>query len=467
VSVPAESQLSGPGRSDDKEFDIRATIDSGEWGALAKVTLALAALAVLLDGFDIQLLGFSVGLMARDFGVEKGAFSWVLALGYVGIGLGAATGGLVGDRIGRKSTLLIAITLFGVFTALTALAQGLGLVAFCRTAAGLGLGMVLPVVAALVAELTPVRRRGFAVALAMSCVSIGAMMGGLAAAVILPSLGWRSLFVLGGAVPLLLALVMRFALPESPQFQVARGVGRDRVRAIATLNRMGHEVGPGTVFASREGDVGTVPVTVLLGPGHRRDTIGLWIAFFFSLMGVYAFLSWGPTLLVAAGFSVATSSLGVSVFHFGGIIFAVGGGWLMVRHGSRAVLVTYALGVAVVGVWLFLVQPAANGSMALVIVQLFLYGGCLSGLQVLLYSLAAQVYPVTIKATGVGVAGMIGRVGAILAAFVGVALVAAGGGWYYLMVVVVGLLAALALTVVKKHSPGAAAGSRQPEPAGG
>ena len=122
MSVPAERPPTREG------FDIRAEIDSRGWCGLAKKAVVLAALVVLLDGFDIQVLGFSIGLMAKDFGVDKGAFSWVLALSYIGLGVGAATGGFVGDRIGRKSALLIAVGLFGVFTALTALAQSLAVV---------------------------------------------------------------------------------------------------------------------------------------------------------------------------------------------------------------------------------------------------------------------------------------------------------------------------------------------------
>jgi len=453
VSSPAEPQQASPGRPDDEGFDIRANIDAAGWHSLAKRAVALAALVVMLDGFDIQVLGFSIGLMAKDFGVDKGAFSWVLALSYIGLGVGAASGGYLGDRIGRKSALLIAVGLFGVFTALTALAQSLAVVTFCRIVAGIGLGMVLPAVAALIAELTPLRRRGFAIALATSCLPIGAMLGGVAAAAMLPSMGWRALFVLGGAAPIVLGVVLWLALPESARFQAARGTERDRTRAIATLHRMGQQVGPATVFARQDGDAGRASVTVLVGADYRRDSMGLWVAFFFSMLGTYAFLSWGPTLLVAAGFNVAAASLGVSVFHFGGILCAVLGGWLMVRRGSRIVLIAYALGVTVAGIWLFLVEPSADNSLALVYAQLFLYGGTVSGLQVLLYSLAAQVYPVTVKATGVGVAGMVGRAGAIVAAFLGASLVAAGEGWYYAMVIMVGLLVALALTVVKKHSP--------------
>jgi AAHS family 4-hydroxybenzoate transporter-like MFS transporter len=448
--------LSSPGDSHEHEFDIKAEINSAGWSGLAKVAVGLTALTVVLDGFDIQVIGFAIGPMAKEFGVDKGAFSWVLALSYIGLGLGAAVGGVVGDRLGRKSALLIAVGLFGAFTVLTTLAQSLAVVTVCRAAAGVGLGMVIPSVAALIAELTPLRRRGFAVALATSCLPIGAMLGGVAAAALLPSMGWRSLFVLGGVAPLALGVVLWFALPESPRFQVARGTERDRARAVATLRGMGHGVGPATVFARQADEGGRASVKVLWGAEYRRDSVGLWVAYFFSMLGTYLFLSWGPTLLVTAGFDVSAASLGVSVYHFGGIICAVLGGWLMVRRGSRVVLSAYAIGVAVAGMWLFLAAPGVDQSVGLVYAQLFLCGGCISGLQVLLYALAAQVYPVAIKATGVGVAALAGRVGAIVAAFAGAALLVRGEGAFYLTVVGVGLLVAVALTVVRRHSPGIA-----------
>jgi len=452
--------LSSPGESHENEFDIKGEINSAGWSGLAKAAVGLAALTVVLDGFDIQVLGFAIGPMAKEFGVDKGAFSWVLALSYIGLGLGAAGGGVLGDRLGRKGALLIAVGLFGVFTVLTTLAQSLAVVTVCRAAAGVGLGMVIPSVAALIAELTPLRRRGFAVALATSCLPIGAMLGGVAAAALLPSMGWRSLFVLGGVAPLALGVVLWFALPESPRFQAARGTERDRARAVATLRRMGHRVGPATVFVRQADEVGRASVKVLWGAEYRRDSVGLWVAYFFSMLATYLFLSWGPTLLVTAGFDVSAASLGVSVYHFGGIICAVLGGWLMVRRGSRVVLSAYAIGVAVAGMWLFLAAPGVDQSVGLVYAQLFLCGGCISGLQVLLYALAAQVYPVAVKATGVGVAALAGRVGAIVAAFAGAALLVEGEGAFYLTVVGVGLLVALALTVVKRHSPGTAVRTR-------
>jgi len=214
------------------------------------------------------------------------------------------------------------------------------------------------------------------------------------------------------------------------------------------------------VFVRQADEVGRASVKVLWGAEYRRDSVGLWVAYFFSMLATYLFLSWGPTLLVTAGFDVSAASLGVSVYHFGGIICAVLGGWLMVRRGSRVVLSAYAIGVAVAGMWLFLAAPGVDQSVGLVYAQLFLCGGCISGLQVLLYALAAQVYPVAVKATGVGVAALAGRVGAIVAAFAGAALLVEGEGAFYLTVVGVGLLVAVALTVVKRHSPGTAVRSR-------
>ena len=459
--------MSTPSRPRDPEghatadtFDISDAIDRGRWTGLQKMVLLLAALAVILDGFDNQLLGFSITLIAQEFGAPRSAFSWILALGYVGVGLGTAIGGLVGDRIGRKYALMISVAVFGVFTLLAATAGSVLTLGIFRIAAGVGIGMVFPAVSALIAEFTPLRRRSLAIALSIVCVPVGGLIGGIIAAAMLESFGWRALWVLGGAVPLLLIGVLYVALPESPQFQVARGTEKDREKLVTTLGRIGHQVPRDTVFANRhDHEVKRASAAALLKPEHRRDSIGIWIAFFFSLMGVFTFYSWGPTLLVDYGFNQATASLSITTYNLGAILLAITGAWAMGRFGSKVTLTVLAVGAGATGLWLFVAQPSVDGSQGLFIDQLFLHGGFMAGLQTVLYSLAAQLYPVSIRATGVGAAGTVGRLGAILASFLGASLIAAGGGVFFLLLAVSGLMVAGALLIIRHHTPPASAGS--------
>jgi AAHS family 4-hydroxybenzoate transporter-like MFS transporter len=435
-------------------FDISDAIDRSRWTGLQKMVLVLAALAVILDGFDNQLLGFSITLIAQEFGAPRSAFSWILALGYVGVGLGTAIGGIVGDRVGRKSALMISVAVFGVCTLLASVATSVLLLGICRIGAGVGIGMVFPAVAALIAEFTPLRRRSLAVALSIACVPVGGLIGGVVAAAMLESFGWRALWVLGGVFPLVLIGVLFAVLPESPQFLLARGTQKDRTKLVRTMGRIGHRVASDTAFVNRhDREVTRASAAALLRPEHRRDSIGIWTAFFFGLMGVFAFYSWGPTLLVDYGFSQASASLSVTAYNLGAILTAVIGAWAMGRYGSKTTLIVLAAGAGATGLWLFVAQPSVAGPRGLFIAQLFLHGGFMGGLQTVVYPLAAQLYPVSIRATGVGAAGTVGRLGAILASFVGASLVAMGGGTFFLLLAVAGFMAGAALLIIRHHTP--------------
>jgi AAHS family 4-hydroxybenzoate transporter-like MFS transporter len=448
---------SGPtpttGEATEPRFDVREAIDTGRWSPLQKGILALASLAVVLDGFDNQLLGFSVGLIAQEFAVPRGEFSWMFALGYIGVGIGTAIGGFVGDRIGRKYALILAAVAFGTFTLLTGLTTNLLTLGITRVLAGIGLGMVFPATAALIAEFTPLRRRSFAIGLSIACIPIGGLLGGLVAAPVLPILGWRILFVIGGIIPFLLVIALVAFLPESPQWQAARGRLRDRAGVVRTMSRLGYGVGPGTEFVGIRSSKRRAAIGELFAEGRARDTIGLWAAFFFGLLGVFVFYSWGPTLLVESGYDLATASLGTSVYNLGATVFAVVGAWVMGRYGSRVTLIGIAVAAILSSLWLALDTPQAGSTSAAVfIVQLLINGGCFAGLQTIFYSLAAQLYPVHVRATGVGAAGTMGRSGAILASFAGAVLLAAGGQWFFVALAVAGVAITLALLVIRNHT---------------
>lgn len=426
--------------------------------------LALGAVTMVLDGFDNQLLGFAVTQIVNDFGATRADFAWVFAVGFVGVGLGTATGGLVGDRVGRKLGLIFAVTVFGVFTALSSVTGTTVLFGVCRLLAGLGLGMALPSVATLVTEFAPARWRNLAIAVTVACVPGGALLGGIVAAVVLPRTGWRELYLLGGIAPLLLTIVLAVVLLESPQFLAVRGRPGDQARRADILRLTGGPVDPpanparAQVGGPRE----------LLGRTLRRDTLGLWGAFFFSTLGVFSFFSWGPSLLQANGYSLASASLSITLYNVGGIVVAVVGGLLVNRFGSRPVLVTMAAGAALSAAWLLLAPPH-NGNVGLMYTaQILIHGGCFAGLQTVLYNLASQLYPVSVRATGVGLAGTVGRAGAITAALAAGGLVAVGGHSFMILLLVSGALAAVCLLAIGHHLPARrlrAVGPVEPVPA--
>lgn len=419
--------------------------------------LVLAASTMLIDGFDNQLLGFAVTEIARDFGTPRAEFGWVLAIGFVGLGIGTVVGGLAGDRIGRKPTLILAVTLFGAMTALSSLTGEPVTFALCRFVAGAGLGMALPSVTALIAEFSPPRWRNLAIAAGIACVPGGALVGGIVAAAVLPTWGWRALYVIGGLAPLLLAVALVLVLVESPQFLAAKRARRIGAASSTESLTMVREVRDVTPPAPTRHGAGA-----LLARDLRRDTLALWAAFFFSLLGVFSFFSWGPSMLQTNGYSLAAASLSITLYNLGGITFAVLGSLLMNRYGSRVVLVAMAAGATISAAWLLLDPPAAGETGGVYIAQIVLNGGCFAGLQTVLYNLAAHLYPARMRATGVGAAGTVGRVGAIAAALAGGGLVSVGGQSFYVVLVGAALLATVALALVRNHLPAERPG---PDPA--
>ncbi len=178
--------------------DIGRVLDAGHWGGFQKFVVALAALAIVFDGVDIQVLGVAIPALMKDWGFARSAFAPVIALGLAGMACGSVIGGIIGDRFGRRRALIGSVLTLGILTALSAHATGLASLTILRFIAGLGFGGALPNASALSSEYVPQRYRPFAITLTIVCVPLGASIAGLVAAQVLAARGWPALFTLGG-----------------------------------------------------------------------------------------------------------------------------------------------------------------------------------------------------------------------------------------------------------------------------
>ncbi|EQB12456.1 MFS transporter [Sphingobium lactosutens] len=447
--------LSGadPVGGDDRATNIGALIDRAPWSPYQKLLLCLVSLAILLDGFDNQALGFALPHILRDWKLAKADLSMALAAAQLGMFFGAIGGGLIGDRLGRKSALVGSVLLFGVATALIGLADGPGTLAALRLCAGIGLGAAFPNVAALAAEFTPARRRSLAVVITIVCVPLGGVIGGTAASFIMPLLGWRSLFVGAGAVTLAICGLIVIALPESVRFLARSPKNADRVAAI--LRRMGIDPSDGLPLLMSEGctvsekrhSEGSIFASSL-----RLDTLLLWTAFFFSLMSVYAAFNWLPTLLADDGHDIVVASRGLVAFNLGGVVAALCGGWAISRFGSRVTMVTMAFA-AILSAVALAFMPTATLSLPMLFTLLALEGGFINGVQTTLYALGSAIYPTSLRASGVGAATGIGRVGAIASSLLGAMVIGwgAAAGFHWSIAIVM-FVVALALLGIRNHA---------------
>ena len=394
------------------------------WSWRSRGVLLLLALAILFDGVDNQVLGLVAPAILAEWRLDKGVFAPVLAVGQFGMMIGTLLGGLWGDRVGRKQALMCCVFLFGATTLAMSLVSSVEALFVLRLAAGIGMGGALPNAAALAAECTPARYRVLAVTTTIVCIPLGGVVGGALAAEVLPTQGWRAMMQWAGVLPLALLLLLWRGLPnDSP---------RDLMPATVSTEVVGQVRG-------------------LLTRDRRHDTLALWCAFGFCLMAIYASFSWLPTMLVETGRDIAEASRGLMYFNLGGVITALLAASLMTRYGSRKPLVLMA-GIAAALSMMFLLGDIDSASTELLLVLLALLGGCINGVQTTLYALAAHLYPASIRATGIGTASSIGRLGGVSSAFFGAALLTAFGGAGFFMLLLIAMCVTLvALLVLRDH----------------
>jgi AAHS family 4-hydroxybenzoate transporter-like MFS transporter len=435
----------------DGRTDVGALLDEGAWTGYQKGLVAATALTIVFNGLDNQLLSAAIPALMAEWVLPRAAFAPVLASALLGMMAGGFLGGYLGERIGRRTTLVASVALFGALTVLASSAGDAVTLTVLRFLAGLGFGGAMPNAAALASEYVPLSRRPLAVTLTIVCIPLGGTLAGVLGSVILPSYGWRALFLVGGALPLLLAALLWRALPESPRY-----LARQRTRwpeLLALLTRLGHDVRPDAeIVDSRERHIARASIAALVVPGFRRDTLAIGAAFFFCLFSVYMAITWVPSLLTGAGFDVTIANYGLTAFNLGGVGGALGGAAVFGRLGSRATMLAMTAG-AIGGCLLLAGTAIGEQSPARVLAMLAWTGGLINAVQTTMYALAAHIYPAAIRATGVGTALAVGRVGGVVSPYAGAWALESGPS--RLFALIAGTLAAVfvALAAVRAHIP--------------
>jgi AAHS family 4-hydroxybenzoate transporter-like MFS transporter len=433
-------------------IDVGQLLDEGPFTGFQKVVVLLAALSIVMDGFDGQLIGFAIPVIMKEWGVTRGAFAPVVAAGLIGMAVGSACAGLFADRFGRRWAVIGSVLVFGTATCAIGLAPDLLTIACLRFIAGLGIGGALPTSTTTTAEFAPLRRRTLAVTATIVCVPLGGMLAGLFTSAVLPSQGWRALFFIGGALPLALSLLLLVGLPESPRFLVRRPARWPELGRL--LVRMSRASPANAVFSDRaEQNVEQRRgVTALFETGLARDTIAIWCAFFMCLLAVYSAFSWLPTMLASEGLEVGVAASGLTAYNLGGVLGALCCAIAVARFGSRLPLLVCCAGGAASA--LILEQFSARDHPSLLIAGLGVHGLFVNAAQATMFALCAYVYPTAVRATGTAAALAFGRFGAILSAFAGAAVITSGGSSAYLMMLGGAMiLVFVALAAVRRHIP--------------
>jgi AAHS family 4-hydroxybenzoate transporter-like MFS transporter len=401
--------VTGTSTSDTSAVDVAAFIDAQPVGAFQIKLLLTCAAVLFLDGFDTQAIGYVAPALAKDLGLGRGMLGPVFSAGLFGLMIGALLFGPLADRVGRKKIIIFSTLAFGLGALATAFVRDVNTLLAIRFLTGLGLGGAMPNAIAMTSEFNPRRRRATMVMVMFVGFSIGAALGGLLAAALIPQFGWRSVFVVGGVAPLLLTPILAMRLPESVRFLALTGRADQRVAELLALVDPKAVFAPGTRFVVNEPALAGLPVAHLFQGGRTAATLLLWVVFFMSLLDLYLLSNWLPTVLNDLGASVSTAVVAGSMLQVGGVVGTLALGSVIDRFSFRALALVYFIAVFAV---------AAIGqlghSIFFVTVAIFVAGFCIVGGQIAANALAAGFYPTSIRATGVGWALGVGRVGSIV-----------------------------------------------------
>jgi AAHS family 4-hydroxybenzoate transporter-like MFS transporter len=431
------------------QLDVSKLIDDGKWTRYQKFLVACTALTVILDGIDNQLLGLTVKAIADEWGREQKDFATAQMMSPFGMMIGGALGGWLGDRIGRRRSLLFSVLAFALPTYAIYFAQDLTTLSVCRCIAGLGLGGAMPNATALSSEYVPRRFRPLAVTLTIVCIPVGSMLASFISGHLPAGFGWRSLFLGGGLVPAAIGMLLFMLLPESPRFLASQPARWPELAAL--LRRFGLDVASGATFVGEPRQTTSRgSVAAVFGRAHLHDTIALCCSFFFCLLVNYlAFMVLPGTLEKYGNFSRASAGNAMAWWSLGGIIGALTGGSILHYFGSRFPM----LAISAASVIFALILSVTQLNSSEIVMALFvLLGASINAVQTTMYALAAHIYPTEIRGSGIGVAVAIGRVGNMIAPYVGYRALELGGTKTYFLTFGIGMIVVLgALALITRH----------------
>lgn len=442
-------------------IDIQRFINDNPFSRYQWLILALCFITVAIDGFDTAIIAFIATDLVQEWGVQKSDLGPVMSAALVGLAVGALTAGPLADRIGRKKVLVLSILVFGSFSLLTAFATSLNALALLRFLTGLGLGAAMPNAATLMSEYAPERRRALLVNLMFVGFPIGSSMGGFISAWLIPHFGWQSVLILGGVMPLMLAVVLIVILPESARFMVVHNRPGQQIAAILKrIAPLPHN--PQFVLHETGQSAAKSAIGVIFSPRYVVGTVMLCLTYFMGLLIFYMLTSWLPLLIRETGASLREASIITALFPLGGGIGVLIIGALMDRlNANKVVAISYLL----TGVFVCLVGFATS-SLVLMGIAVFIAGTIMNGAQSSMPALAAGFYPTHGRATGVAWMLGIGRFGGILGAFSGALLLEHQLSFQtiFMLLALPAVLSALALMVKYRASCHSHRQSENPTP---
>ncbi len=390
------------------QTDLKTLLDHAPMRAFQVLMIVICFILNMNDGIDVLVVSFTGPEIVNEWGLSKSELGYVFSAGLAGMTAGCFLLAPFGDKLGRRKLFIISLSLITVGMLGAGFVATYGQLLLMRVVTGLGIGGILPTLAAVAAEFSNNKTRDFNVGIVQAGWPIGAILTGFFTVWAIPELGWRSCYLAAGGISALMLSCTALFMPESLGFLVERQPKNALQHINALLTRMGHPTLE--ALPTRPPARPRVPVSDLFLPAYRASTIRFWIGIFFAFLTLYTLMSWVPTLAKSSGMpsDMATyigTALNLGAFA-GGFVF----GLATARVGLRQLIALF-MAVAVVVMLLYGNLPLSYGLMfALTFFIGFFVQGGFNGF----WATLARVYPVAMRTTGIGLAMGLGRFGAIL-----------------------------------------------------
>ena len=423
-----------------RNSSIARELDSLPLGAFQICIITLCGLVVMIDGYHTQVIAFLAPAIAQGWGVHGAQFGPVFGAGLLGGMLGAMAFGAAADRFGRKPGLLISILIFGVASIATTLAHSMPELMAYRFVTGFGLGGAMPSAIALTAEYSPLRSRSTLITAMFCGFPLGAAIGGIITAPLVAATGWRSVFLLGGVIPLILLPFVLWLVPESLNFLLMAGRTSKANRIMSRLHLTAR-----AEIVKQASAAETVRYSIresLFGENRLPGTILLWVVGFLSLGLTFFLINWIPIVSRQAGVGVKGAVIGAALLNLGSIFGCALLGHFIDRFGPyRVIAAAYVIGTIAICAIGYSASATTLGLTA------FIAGFFSLGAQMSCVALTATFYKHEFRATGVGWSMGFSRLGAIVAPVTGGMLVGIGlnAKQFFMFSAALSLLAAICI----------------------
>jgi benzoate transport len=391
-------------------------LDHLEFNRFHLLSLIISGSVLVAAGYNLQILAFALPLISKEWGLTPMQAGTMISWGFLGLMTGALTFGILADRIGRRTSIVVAISLFSLASLGASFSPNYGSLILMRFITGLGIGGAFPLTVALLAEFSPAVTRGRLVGAAVSGFTLGWAVAAIVSMAVIPSFGWRVVFRLGAA-SLVLPPILSITLPESIRYLIGKSRLGEARRAMERIERIARIEGRSESIVHDEGPAGKPhepSLLVLFRPHLLFMTILIWATYFFNTTALYGLSSWLPSLLVKEGIPLVKSFSYGMVQAMGS---AAGGfflGYFMDRFGRKPTLaVTYLLGGlsvvlfgTVTGNFSLFIAGAATGVFVV-------------GTPTALNVVCSEIYPTQARSTGIAATQAVARIGSILGPMIG------------------------------------------------